>query len=134
MCEQCVANAKLVISDVVPGFSLMVAEGGSEDWPKGWYGLVECNDPTMVFPTLEIDPLFGVSVAELDTTGGQPEVLAQESLHLDAVMAFQERVPASLMANYRLVSACFVAGYDPELHGTYVESWLIHHMASKLAK
>jgi len=54
MCLQCVVESKYVADEFILGFVLRVATNarGGKDWPKGHYGMVECNDPTFVFPPI----------------------------------------------------------------------------------
>lgn len=51
MCTQCVVNP-IYYGEIAPGWFLMRArkdEGGTEGMRVGEWGLVECNDPTIVF-------------------------------------------------------------------------------------
>ncbi|MNR71916.1 hypothetical protein D3C71_25950 [compost metagenome] len=130
MCEQCLAGAVLVKSAVLPGFSLMRAETGSTDWPKGHYGLVEQNDPLFVFEgPLVLDPSINLTDDELNAMPGFPD-------GYDAYKDLAERLTdATLMpalAGYEFVSACIQAGYNPKEHGTEIGYWLGHHLASQV--
>ena len=47
MCLQCMANAKTIIEDVIPGYTLVQATKDARGFRRGQYGLVQCNDPVL---------------------------------------------------------------------------------------
>lgn len=122
MCEQCTAQAELVAAAVLPGYSLMKAKVGSTFWPQHWYGLVSVNDPVMIFPVLELDPLFEDDTDYDDAHGPDCERF------LTALTVTQARNRPALTEAVALGLACAQAGYSREKHGD-LEAWLIHHLA-----
>ncbi|WP_126223284.1 hypothetical protein [Burkholderia ambifaria] len=132
MCEQCTAKAEMVVDNVVPGFHLMVATAGSHHWRKGWFGLVEQNDPSFVFegPLLQ-DPTWGWSDDAINAMSTAIQA-ALEHFH-NRVEEFESALEADPMTGYRLVSACLQAGYRPREDGS-LQYWLMHHMATKAAQ
>lgn len=131
MCLQCTAQSVKIVQDVIPGFSLCLATVDTPEWKAGQYGLVECNDPTVIFDgPLARDNTAGMTDDEINAL---PE--DQQSL-LDAFLTagerFEEQLEMDPNTGYRLVCACIENGYRPEEDGR-VAHWLMHHMATKAA-
>ena len=128
MCLQCDTKAVIVQQDILPGFSLYQAQVDAADWPKGWYGLVECNDPTFVFagPLLS-DPTFGMSDEALNALKDFPAGYDEFCAAADAV---GEKLVGCPMAGYSLVRACMEVGYRRT--DGHVHYWLLHHLATKV--
>ena len=129
MCEQCVTDASMVVPDIIPGFSLMRANKDGQHWKNGWYGLVESNDPSIVFegPLLR-DETAGMADDEINA------LLGDENIVLDAFLTagekFGEALELDAYTGYRLVAACIKEGFNPKEDGA-VQFWLMHHMAIK---
>lgn len=129
MCLQCSADAVKLKSDAVPGFSLMVSQKDTPEWPKGWYGLVEINDPLCVFEgPLVRDPTIGLTEDQLDVMPEYPE-------GYDEYEAGAKRLRNALVlpaeAGYRLVLACMERGYNPKESG-HLQFWLLNHLAEQV--
>ncbi|MEX3984092.1 hypothetical protein AB4Y45_34625 [Paraburkholderia sp. EG287A] len=122
----------MVVENVVPGFNLMLAAGGSEHWPKGWYGLVEQNDPSLVFegPLLQ-DPTWGWTDDAINAMS--PETDVEQERFFAIVEKFEDALKLDAMTGYRLVSACMQAGFLPREDGA-LQYWLMHRMATKVAE
>jgi hypothetical protein len=110
MCLQCFTDAEIVIQDFMPGFALMVAKKdadiGPEEWPKGWYGLVECNGPTCILPPVpepDTDEFDKAWYTVRDEFYFPPEV------------------------GFRIVSAAAKVGYIPGESGD-VAAWLMERI------
>lgn len=60
MCLQCVVDAQLVCRNITKGFHLYISTIEDDEWPKGWYGLIHKNSPTLVVgPEDEVVIFFG---------------------------------------------------------------------------
>lgn len=126
MCEQCLTKAEVLKSDILPGFHLMVARGGSEAWPKGFYALVECNDPLFVFegPIME-SPVKGLTEDDLDVMPEYPEgyeEYIEGAQRLDRAMRLHPEV------GHRLMKACYAKGYSQSEHGP-LGFWFLDFLA-----
>jgi hypothetical protein len=119
----------MVVKDVIPGFSLMQATRDGNSWKGGQYGLVEINDPTIVFE----GPLLRNLAAGM--TEEQENALSDdENAAVDAFMAAGEALGDVLLLDpctgYRLVVACMAEGFKPQEDGS-LEYWLMNHLAVK---
>ncbi|MBK3780432.1 hypothetical protein G3A43_09355 [Paraburkholderia aspalathi] len=129
MCEQCLTQATMVVKDVIPGFSLMRATQDGDSWKSGWYGLVEINDPTVVFegPLLR-DLSEGMTDEQINALSDD------ENINLEAFILAGEKFGEALQldpcSGYRLVVACMAAGFKPQEDGA-LEFWLLKHLAKK---
>lgn len=129
MCLQCTTNAIAVVPDVLPGFSLYQAQVGAPAWPEGWYGLVECNDPTLVFPgPLLIDPTASMTDAQLNAL---PEFPPGYQKFTEAADALGEHLMLPPTDGYRLTAACMAQGYDNKRDG-HLHYWLLQYLAGKV--
>lgn len=124
MCEQCLAQAKSIKAEVLPGFSLMQATVGSENWPAGWYGLVECNDPMLVFPgPLAKEPPAAAVYSDDDD--------AAYTAFSEAVERLKAQLLLPAMDGYLLIQACSEAGYRINVDGEPA-FWLMNHLANQV--
>lgn len=129
MCLQCDTNAVVIMQDVLPGFSLYQAQTDAPEWPKGWFGLVECGDPTVVFPgPLLADPTFGMSDEQLDA---MPDFPAGYNAFTQGADAIGEKLVLPALAGYHLTKACIEQGYSNLDHG-HLHYWLLHYLANKV--
>lgn len=151
MCEQCTAQVLLWRKPIVPGFGLVKAQIDGHFMRAGWYGLLECNDPSMLFGVEpEKDPYWGMTDNEIDKApkelhdqfmdwSEKVEVFEQQLMtHIDqfAIDAFNaDKTPwtspnkgTDLMTVYALIEACKEAGWDKKQHGS-VQRWLLHRIA-----
>lgn len=120
----------MVFADVIPGFSLMQATRDGHGWLAGQYGLVETNDPTVVFdgPLLQ-DPAAGLTDDKINNLPAA-ECAAVERF-MTVAEQFGEKLVLDAHAGYRLVHACISKGYSPDEDG-HVEFWLMHFIASQV--
>lgn len=129
MCLQCITKAVIVQQDILPGFSLYQAQVDSPEWPKGWYGLVECNDPTVVFPgPLLADPTFGMPDDQLNALPAFPDGYDE---FIETADTLGEKLVLPAMAGYRIIQASMQLGYSDVDHG-FLQFWLMHHLAIKV--
>ena len=108
MCEQCLVNP-VYFGEVLPGYNLARARRDGNDWKKGEWGLIKCNDPTYRW----------MSVPKKDTN------------YVDIPDDFIDGLTMNqpLFYGYELVKASLEAGYDGEEN---FEMWLFDHIAKYL--
>jgi hypothetical protein len=127
MCLQCTTQAVTVHPDIIPGFTLMQSKVDSKEWPAGWYGLVESNDPSIVFPgPLLKDPTFGMTDDQLNALPVFPPGYQEFT---DAADVLGEHLVLPARDGYCLFAACKSVGYSDAEHG-FVHYWLLQHMAT----
>lgn len=120
MCEQCLADMQLVISDILPGFALYKANQDGGRLKSGNYGLVECNDPSFIFsvtPEREPNECEGDSWCKW-----VDKVNIFEDQLLDSVTDFK--------GVYRLIRGCYEIGYKDE--DGRIGIWLFNYLATKI--
>ena len=135
MCLQCSTQATLMVEKILPGWQLYQAMVTAERWPAGWYGLVQSNDPALVFPAegLCSDPCANMTDVEIDALSlDSPEWRGYQA-HSAYVRTHFTLFKMTPKTAWRLVQACIQAGYKPEEDGD-VEWWLIDYIARKLQK
>jgi len=128
---QCLADAHLVLKrPVLPKLSgdcrggpywLVQAQKGCEGWPKGWYGLVQMNDPDFIWEGEPIpEPLFR----------------KKDEKAWKNWWKMLEKIECNLgpIVGYQLVASCMQAGYRPEKHGYRVIWWLMNRIGRMLEK
>lgn len=129
MCLQCDVDAVTLFDTILPGFSLMQAKKNTVEWPEGWYGLVEINDPTVVFPgPLLADPTAGMTDEQLNALPNLPAGYDEFTAAADTLA---EHLILPAMAGYQLATACQARGYNPEKDG-YIHYWLLHYLATTM--
>lgn len=120
MCLQCIAEAELIIEKVLKGdkysYSLMRSTKDNEEWPKGWYGLVICNDPQFI---------FDAEILKDDDSDN----FHQASTKLEEGIITTSNYSTTIA---RLYDDAKLNGYDKEQHGNHISSWLLNHLASKM--
>ncbi|WP_157644021.1 hypothetical protein [Burkholderia ubonensis] len=122
-------NAIIIKKNVLPGFDLMQSQQDAQGWPKGAYGLVEINDPTVVFPgPLLKDPTAGMSDDELNAL---PEMPAGSDEFDQAAEALGEKLILEAVTGHRLVQACIERGYKPTEDG-FLHFWLLQYLATQV--
>jgi hypothetical protein len=151
MCLQCLCEAKSY-GEVIPGWLLMTSSKGDKNWPLGYWGLVQSNDPTFVW---EHRPLFdphelieselkrrGIKQPEIDKRMEKIEASTQDrhplwrefdNFHHKAE-TFSSAICSWCPPNvgFELISACIKAGYNPKEDGD-VAFWLFSYMGYYLA-
>lgn len=131
MCDACFADEKILIENIISGFTLTQYGKSYRQIKAGSMGLVEENEPTFCWPEELVIPvpLFGINADEV------PEDDARwigYSAFYHAAHEFGMCLICSPMVGYRLVSACMKAGYNIEEHGYSVPFWLLGYIASRL--
>lgn len=137
MCLQCLAKSKMIYENIFPGYFLV--KGTVEvknEWPKGWYGLVQCNDPDFIWEEkITPNPYHGLTGKEINK--------GSKSLHdkyhrwskmLDSIKDDFCECQADPMTSYQFVSACMKAGYRPKRDGFNVMHWFVDYVGEKMKR
>lgn len=90
MCTQCLVNP-FYYGEVMPGWFLIRARRASSDMDVKDWGLVECNDPSIVFSTTPYIPASGFSVAEIEKFSD--ELVCDPSTGYRLIAAFKQVKP-----------------------------------------
>lgn len=135
MCLQCVTEAEVLVKNILPGYSLMIAKVGHKEWPKGSYGLVRCDDPDYVWKGRPIiDSFEGMSDKEINALSDDSLEVRQNNKFFKLVEKLEPQFKNSPELGYDLYRACKKAGYSEIKHGRRLLSWLVNHMALKMKK
>lgn len=117
MCLQCIVQSEKVIDEIIPGYSIHRAKVEATNvWPADYYGLIDINNPTFVFPEIPTPPL---------DTDDFPSPFDQLVINYNEVLL-------SAVEGYRFVKACMDAGYNLEDHGYNVFDWFFRHVYARL--
>jgi hypothetical protein len=133
MCLQCVTNAETIAEDIILGYDLMVSTNDSSpDWPKGYCGLVKCNDPDFIWEGRPIyDPLAGMSDQEINLLADE----ATEWVGWEEFVNFVSSVTTSFdcdpRTGYNFVKSCTASGYVWEKDGDVV-MWFLNKVGRRL--
>lgn len=125
MCLQCVAKARMIKANILPGYFLVKAtrdafQGKDCEWPKGWYGWVRCNDPDFIWEGKPIPcPYNGMTDKEINNA--PKRVHKAYGRWYSQLQKFEEATNLDLMVAYDLVRACRKAGYKPSRDGLNVD-------------
>jgi hypothetical protein len=124
---QCLAEAVVIKKDALPGYTLVQAQVDADGWPKGFYGLVESNDPVFVFAgPLIADPMAGMSDEEIDAL---PDMPAGYAAFMKAAEEMGTHLKLEALVGYRLVKTCMdELGYAPDTDGAF-HFWLLNYLA-----
>lgn len=119
MCMQCLTKSKMIVEQPIPGYFLVQATVGIEEWPEGYYGLVRCNDPDFIWKT---------------RPRPEPPESDQDAWAKWAKEAeeFEECLNGDAMTGWFLVDACKRAGYDPDEYGYRIAYWLFGKLGEKI--
>jgi len=146
MCQQCTTKAESYGEFLPKWFLMRATKEGEEDWPKGHWGLVECNDPTFVFKqtpiiedvrTLELKfRKAGKTEKQIDKELDDPKykkVFEQDLVFYEKVREFREKFVLSPEAGHNLFIAATKAGFKRERDGD-LAFWLFDYMARWIKK
>jgi hypothetical protein len=102
MCEQCLCNP-IYFGQPFEGFTLARARVHGNDWKKGQWALIECNDPTFVwYDTPVIDGEWSEE--------------------------FWDAFDCTPSVGHKLYEACLKVGYNRETDGFFI-AWLYDYLA-----
>ena len=113
MCEQCLTHC-ITFGEVLPGFHLMRARRDGNEWKKGQWGLIEINDPTVVWYTT---PVHHADITD----------------YFDIPEEFLNAFKCYPVTGFRMVSAAKQVGYEPRRDG-FFEYWLYERLAKHIAE
>lgn len=133
MCIQCMANAIILIEDVLPGYFLMVSTTNCEEWPLGHYALVQQNDPDFIWKGKPIiDPLFNWDDYEINNLPDNSKEWEKSDEFYKFIESIEPKFITDTMCGFELVQTCIKEGYNIKKHGKRIIAWLMHHIAVKL--
>jgi hypothetical protein len=106
----------------------------SPEWPKGYYGLVKCNDPDFIWEGKPLyDPLEGVNDEDINLLADD----AGEWIGWETFMNYVNSVTTSFNCDpttgYDFVKACKASGYVWEKKGDVV-MWFLDKVGRKVQK
>lgn len=135
MCEQCL-TWPISFGQPLSGFTLMRARRDGNDWMKGEWALVECNDPTFqwrVTPTPS--PIWGMTDDEEEAyfeslTHGSPEY-DRVSFAYDRGDFEEVFSNMTAMTGYKMITAAMEKGYDQKQHGCFLP-WFFDYLGEYL--
>lgn len=107
---------------------LMQAHYGCEEWPKGWFGLVFCNDPFVVW---EWAPTSEPHVSLSKGKSRKAAIKRWENWFKDSGKAAEAFNGLDITTAFDLVTACTKAGYDRSKDGD-VALWLMGFIGKAL--
>lgn len=133
MCEQCL-TWPISFGNPLPGYKLMRARRDGNDWKRGEWGLIQCNDPTFTWKkTPTPSPTWGMTDEE--------EEAALEAMgddHPDRYRAlglglgdFEKAFNCSPTQGYELIAAAKKRGYNPKKHGFFTY-WFFDYLGEWL--
>lgn len=132
MCEQCMTDC-ITWPDLLPGWALIRAQKDGRLMKAGDWGLVESNDPAVVFKTAPMaDPLAGMSDEEIDRLAQDSEQWQAHINYFKAVDGFRRELTMPPRAGKRLVDASEAVGFDDRSDG-FFDAWLFDRMGRRVA-
>ena len=121
MCEQCTTEC-LEIGEVIPGIWIIQATKDGNLMKAGYYGLVYCNDPFVVWSEKPYpDPNAIDELCNLENWVAYDIVAS----------AFRDKLLLPPETGQLLVESCISAGWDKKEHGC-LAFWLYDHMGKFL--
>lgn len=132
MCLQCVVDAEHV--DIpIEGWYLARSRRDRPEWPKGWWGLGQLNDPVVVFQVTPIsNPTEDLSDDELDAA--PDDVVSAWMRFLEQLHSFEERLVMGPVDGHDLYERCREAGYDPDRDGHHLAHWLFSELGKAIER
>lgn len=132
MCEQCTAGVE-EHGEFMPGWFLVRAFQDGNEMKKGDWGLVECNDPTVIIPFTPVaDPFFRMTVEQEEKKReDHPETKKQNEVFLEQLGELDELLCMPPYDGHLLYEGALKAGYTQD-DGS-IGCWLLHHLATYIA-
>lgn len=131
MCEQCL-TWPVSFGQPLPGYTLMRARRDGNEWMKGEWALIECNDPTFRWKTTPTpNPAYGMDALEEAAFLERLEPGSEEYARVEMWFppdAFVEGITTgTVVDSYKLVKAAIEKGYDIEEDGNFY-SWFFDYL------
>jgi hypothetical protein len=125
----------MLYENILPGYFLVKGTVEVKDeWPKGWYGLVQCNDPDFIWEEkMTPDPLYGMTDEKFNDCSEKTWEKSKKWMKiLGSIEEDFREYQADPMTSYQFVSACIKAGYKPKRDGFNVMSWFVNYVGQKM--
>ena len=123
---QCLAEADILIEDVLPGVDLVIGtKTVSDKWIAGELALVITDDdPDFILPSYPVSDIETYDDPE-DPTDAE---MARFRQFMTTVKMWEDRLVTDPLSGYRLVAPAVEAGYDQTEFGRFAV-WLVEHIA-----
>ena len=124
----------MVKKDILPGYFLVKGTVEVKDeWPKGWYGLVQYNDPDFIWEErMTPDPYHGLTGKQINN--GSKKLHEKYRRWLEMLNSIEDdfcECQVRPWTSYQFVSACMKAGYRPKRDGFNVMYWFVNYVGQK---
>lgn len=132
MCEQCVAQTAYY-GEPLKDIGLFRATQDGSIMKKGQWGLIEINDPFVVWTsTPRPDPMKNLSDEELEKLPNDATIWELEDDWMDFIKEFEEALTLTPELGYKLVAASLEKGFKEDQRFSmwffdYLGMWLKEH-------
>ena len=144
MCLQCMADAQHVFKSQKPVlpktkvggpyYLVRAVCGCRDDWPQGYYGLVVCNDPEVIWKgLLASQPDLRDASANRRREDRLKDIRMRYRKWEDHLKDIRMRFFMNPRQGYELVTSCMAAGYDPRKHSDEIQ-WLMGYLRKQIKK
>lgn len=132
------------IEPIIPGFWLEISqkdvfnEDGYNEYPKGSYGLVECNSPSFILRDITPLPLPGFS-DETNDDYNKGDLLFDENL-TENVCKLQHSIQGDIFSCEKFIQGCMEAGWNrksfenKDPYSICIYEWFLDHLYHFLVK
>lgn len=121
MCLQCTCESKQI--GTFGKVSVQISTIDHPNWPLGLVGLIQSNDPFVVFDIKWVsDPNFGLS---------NSFITADYSLFFESAKKLSRQLCIDLSSSYFLMKNLIKSGYSQKIHGI-PECYILHKVALML--
>ena len=112
-------KAKTIRRNILPGgYILMKSMVDHPEWPVGYYGLVQCNDPDFVWKEKPLrDPTIGKNLDKDEKAYKASNKYIREIASMEKSFLNTNPRGRDLRTYYLFYKACLRAGYRPHRDG-----------------
>ena len=127
MCEQCVAKAKMISSNILDGWFLVRATRTGNYMTKGQYGIGRCNNPDFIFDgPIETYPTINMTDKKINRLNKKD--LKQWEKFNRWYDQIRDSFDINIETGYEFYKACMKKGYRPKKDGYNVLMWFLSHL------